>query len=74
MKITDVIKILESIKEEHGDLDCYKYLGYNIVEVNDYNSPKIKEIIKPTSRESTIKFKDKFSYKDREVLKKACLI
>lgn len=74
MKISEIIQVLESIKEEHGNLDCYKYSGFNIVQVNEHNAPKFKEIIKPTKRESTIKFKDEYSFKDREVLKKACLI
>lgn len=74
MKITDVIKRLEEIKSEHGDLKVYKYFGWDIMPMIDQNLPSMKELVKLNPRESKLRFKDEYGNKDREVIEKVCKI
>lgn len=74
MKISDVLKKLEAIKAEHGDLDVYKNIGWDVVPMYEQIMPTMKELVKLTPRESKLRFKDEYSCKDREVIKKVCKI
>lgn len=70
MTIIELITHLTEIKDNYGNLECVKYVGWDVSYLNEQNKPCVKEIAVNTKRESKIRFKE--SYDDREVLKKVC--